>query len=316
MEERQLSEAARLFPNQGMHRNAEFIAALHPRAIDYLRQAPVLAAAFGTKVNTKADRLYVAMRIGGLIERGERLRSVMHAVGIPAPLRKLSGFAVTPMLSKFVRELADLPPSTLSQAIPEAPGDQRKWLAELRDYRRRMSYHYASPRLGFQWIARHAHLCERGQAGDIADYVFANQSVDFGRWSFARMANEVELWHDRLAADRSLERYGLAIKPDTVIDLSDWPEHIETEHFEFFKLATPGMLMEEGRRMRHCVASYIGSVMSGGCHLYSMRTDMRRVATVQITGDKVAQIKGFANRQPAQSVIAAAGKFAREHRPA
>lgn len=313
--EKIVSEAASLFPNQGMHRNAEFIASLHPRAIDYLRQAPVLAAAFGVKHNTRSDRLYIAMRIGGPIERGERLRAVMGAVGIPTPLRKLAPFAVTPMLSNFIRDLADIPPSTLSQAIPAKPGDQRKWISELRDYRRRMAYRRASQRLGFSWIARYAHLCEQGQASDIADFIYSHRDADFERWSFERMANEVQLWHDRLAADQSLEKYGIAITPGTVIDLSDWPAHVETEHFEFFKLATPSMLMEEGRRMRHCVASYIGDVMSGKCHIYSMRADMRRVATVEIVGRQVVQIKGFANKRPAQSVITSADAFAREHCP-
>lgn len=318
-EERKLSEAAGIFPNQGMHRNAEFIAALHPRAIDYLRQAPVLAAAFGVKANSRADRLYIAMRIGGPISRGERLRSVMGAVGLATPLRKLAGYAISPMLSTFVRELADLPPSVLSQTIPERPGDQRKWITELRDYRRRHQYRNISPRLGFHWIARHAHRCEQGQAADIADYIGWHFRTDdgaaFERWSFERMLNEVELWHDRLAADQSISRYGFSITPSTVIDLSDWPDHVETDHFEFFKLSTPSMLMEEGRRMRHCVASYIGDVMSGRTHIYSMRADMRRIATVQITGGRVVQIKAFANKRPAQSAITAADAFASDCNP-
>lgn len=314
----ELSAAARIFPNQGMHRNAEFIAALHPRAIDYLSQAPVIAAAFGVKANTRADRLYIAMRVGGPISRGERLRNVMSSIGLALPLRKLTGFAITPRIAGFVRELSEVPSSALSQAIPDKPSDQRRWLSELHTFRRRIAFfgHCGnSNKSGFQWIARHAHRCEEGQAGDIADFLRANPSSHFEGWTLERMVNEVELWHDRLGADRSLERYGIALKPTTIIDLSDWPDHVQTKHFEFFKLSTPSMLMEEGRRMRHCVASYIPKVMNGGTHLYSIRAEMRRVATIEIVGSRIVQAKGFANRRPAQSVLTAAAAFAREHNP-
>jgi hypothetical protein len=306
-----LSEARKIYPNQGMHRNAQFIAELHPRAIDYLRQAPVLAAAFGVKKNGRADRLYVAMRIGGPISRGERLRSVMAAVGLQTPLRKLSGYAVTPMVSEFVRELCDLDPSTLSQSIPDKPAEQRRWMASMRDWRMRMRCYDRSPRTGFAWIAKHGKLCEDGQAGDIADFVARNPSTDISRWTFDRMCHEVELWHDRLAADRSLTKYSAILQPNTVIDLSDHVDHAEMDGFEFFKLATPAMLMEEGRRMRHCVASYIPLVMGGGVHIYSIRAGMRRMATLQLNGTRVAQLKAFANRLPVKAVEAAAHRFAR-----
>lgn len=310
-----VARAIKLFPNQGMHRNAEFIASLHPRAIDYLEQAPVLAAAFGVKWNSRADRLYIASRIGGPIERGERLRTVMAAAGIHTPLRKLTGYAIQPYMSSFVRDLVDLDPSTLSQAIPEKGRAQRHWLASLRDWRTRMNARGKSHKLHFNWIARHAHRCEPGQASDFADFVGFHPSLDVSRWSFEHMANEVQLWHDRLAADRSVQGLGVGIRPDTVIDLSDWPDHAEVAGLEFFKLSTPSMLMEEGRRMRHCVATYIPMVMNGKCHIYSIRADLRRMATVEIIGSRVVQIKAFANKVPSKAVCEAANNFIRQHKP-
>ncbi|WP_375194620.1 PcfJ domain-containing protein [Sphingobium sp.] len=267
------------------------------------------------KWNSRAARLYIASRIGGPIERGERLRSVMAAAGIHTPLRKLTGYAIQPYMSSFVRDLVDLDPSTLSQAIPDKGRAQRHWLASLRDWRARMKIRNRSPKLHFQWIARHAHRCERGQAGDFADFVGFHPSLDVSRWSFEHMANEVQLWHDRLAADRSVAGLGVGIRPDTVIDLSDWPDHAEVGGFEFFKLSTPSMLMEEGRRMRHCVATYIPMVMNGKCHIYSIRADLRRMATVEIIGSRVVQIKAFGNKIPSTAVRDAADKFALMHKP-
>lgn len=313
MQDADLGQRVRaIFPNQGMHKNAMFIVGLHPRAIDYLEQAPVLAAAFGVKRNTKTDRLYIATRIGGPIHRGEKLRAVMAAVDIARPLRKLKGSSVMPYMSEFVRDLNDIDTSTLSQSIPERPGAQQAWLRSLRDYRHRMRIIGASPRTGFTWMARHAHRCEKGQSSDIADFVARNPIPDIDRWSFERMTNEVTLWHDRLAADRDLKQYGDVIRPDTVIDLSDWPDHAELAGFEFFKLATPSMLMEEGRRMRHCVASYIPRVISGSCHLYSIRREMRRMATMEIVNGRVVQLKGVLNRQPSNAVVHAAKLFVRD----
>lgn len=305
----------KLYPNQGMHAGAMFIADLHPHAIDYLEQAPVLAAAFGAKRNTLADRLYIASRIGGPIQRGEKLRVVMAAAGIPRPLRKLKGSAIMPFMMEFVRALNDIDSSTLAQVIPEKAGAQQAWLRSLRDYRQRLRICRVSLRLGFTWMSRHAHLCEKGQSSDIADFIAAHPGADFERYSFERMTNEVTLWHDRLAADRDLKQYGSIIKPDTVIDLSEWPDHAEFKGFEFFKLATPSMLMEEGRRMRHCVASYIPRVMAGQCHVYSVRHEMRRMATMEIVGGQLVQLKAFANRMPSAGVSTAANHFVREHKP-
>ena len=307
--------ACAIFPNQGMHRNAMFITDLDPRAIDYLEQAPVLAASFGVKRLVKADRLYLACRIGPPIKRGEKLRNVMDAVQIARPLRKLKPSSIMPFMTEFVRELNDLDASTLAQVIPEKPGAQQAWLRALRDYRHRMRINCGNPRLGFAWIARHAQRCEKGQSSDIADFILCHQGADIDRWSFERMTNEVTLWHDRLAADRDLKKYGSIIQPDTVIDLSDWPDHAELKGFEFFKLATPSMLMEEGRRMRHCVASYVPRVMAGECHLYSVRREMRRMATMEIVNGRVVQLKGHSNRLPSNAVTDAASQFARDLKP-
>lgn len=308
-------QAISIYPNSGMHRNAAFIASLHPRAVDYLHQAPVIAASFGCKFSTRADRLYVASRIGGPIQRGEKLKVVMASVGLALPLRKLEPFVITPSLCGFIRDLHDLAPSALSQAIPDKPGAQREWLQALRDYRGRMRYNRGSEKRGFHWIARHAHRCAPTQAADIADFVYIHPSADIDRWSFERMENEVLLWHDRLASEQSTSKYGIGLKMDTVIDLSDWPEYIEHEGFEFFKLSTPSMIMEEGRRMRHCVASYIPFVMSGRTHLYSVRHEMRRLATAEIVGTRAVQIKAFANKAPANGVCNAVDSFAKAYQP-
>jgi hypothetical protein len=303
-------EAREFFPNMGLHRNAEFLASLSPGAIDYLRQAPVLALACGAKGNTRADRLYVAMRIGGPIQRGERLRTVMAAVGIPYPLRKLSASILSPSARGAVYALKNVNPSTIAQIIPTKSGDQRKWFMGFNAFVRRFDRrNWISPtNVMLEWAAQQIAqaLPHHGEAGDVADYLIDNRSAQFQDWSWPRAMLEVTRWHDRIALEKRLPP---GIEPETCIDYSDWPEHAEIAGFEFFKLATPSALMEEGRRMRHCVASYVPDVMNGSSSVFSVRHEMRRVATLQVAKGKVVQLKGFANKLPSKPVAVAAQQF-------
>lgn len=297
--------------------NALFIASLHDNAIDYLEQAPVLACSFGVKANTKADRLYIAMRVGGPIQRGERLRNVMASVGLPTPLRKLKGSAITPYASTFIRDTTIIPSSTLAQSIPDRPGEQKRWLRSIRDWRAHIRNRttWGSPKMGFVWLATNAQHFEEYEAGHILDFIISTKPADWERWSLARMRNEIELWQDRMVAEKDVNKLGAGITLDTEIDLSDWPDFQSVGGYDMVKLATPRMIMEEGRKMRHCVSSYIPDVISGRTHLFSVRQDNRRVATAQITMGRVVQIKAFANKVPPKAAVSAADQFAKDTRP-
>lgn len=129
------------------------------------------------------------------------------------------------------------------------------------------------------------------------------------RWTWQRAMTEVELWHDRLAAERNISSIAPGISADTCIDLSDWPAHHQIGDVEIFKLSTPRMLLEEGARMRHCVGSYVRDVMSGRTSIFSLRRDMRRIATLQVMGKKVVQLCGFANALPPAGIKRVAQQF-------
>lgn len=311
------SPAASLYPNQGLHSNAEFISSLHPRAIEYLQQAPVIALCFGAKANTRADRLYIASRLGGPITRGDKLRAVMDAVPMAYPLRKISATILAPRDQTTMRTLGGIPPSTLSQIIPMKSGPQRRWLGNIAAWRERLRKRHCHTMQSMDWLARQLSLAspERNEVEDVADFFVANRSVDMSRWCWDRAMAETVLWHDRLAAEQGLGSLPGAIQPETQIDYSDWPSHFEHDGFEFFKLQTPSMLMEEGRRMRHCVASYIGDVLNGKTSIFSMRSDMRRIATVQVEGRRAVQIRGFANKMPSAYVSRAVDSFVSSARP-
>lgn len=309
-----VSAARAMFPNQGLHPNAEFIAALHPRAVEYLEQAPVLACAMGAKRATRADRLYMASRLGGPIERGERLRSVMASVGLPQPLRQLRPFALSPGIRAIVMQLATIPPSPLALMIPDKPGKQRAWLRNLHSWNGLFSRRTA-PNPYFAWAARELarHDPRPNEVTTAGDFLISNAAVWNDRWSWDRVMVEAELWHDRLASEKNLLNIGGGITAETVIDYSDWPAEQVVGAFKFVKLDTPVAIFNEGRRMRHCVASYMADVINGSCTLYSIRLGDRRMATLELVDGAARQLAGFANSSPPKGVRAAVAAFLDAH---
>lgn len=300
----------KLFPNKGMHGNATFLAGLHDNAIEYIEQAPVLALAFGAKRSTRADRLYVASRIGGPISRGERLRNVMRAVGLPYPLRKLKAVALSPSARPIVMGISTIDGSTLSQSIPNTPYQQQTWLRGLARFQVRMRLRSAIIRHDdWRWLVFHSRDGVGSEWENFADFRAAHPLADISKWTWERAQTEITCWHDRLATEKQVENYGGGVRSDTQIDLSDWPDHSECGGYEFFKLATPSMLLEEGRRMSHCVGSYVRDVLNGGTSIFSIRQNMRRIATMQLNGSRIVQITGFANRRVDKDVLKAAREF-------
>lgn len=305
--------AVALFPNQGLHDQARFIASLHPRAIEYLEQAPVLACALGAHRTTRSDKLYIAQRIGGPIERGERLRHVMKAVELPTPLRQLAPFALGPTSRPTIYRLARIEPSPLSLAIPGRPGDQRKWLSALKDWHEAQVRRTRVASLPFSWAVREIsrHLPPSGEITAVVDFLISNQGND--RWSWEKAMAETQGWHDRLADERSVREITGGLSLDICIDISELPDAWADSGLQFVKLDTPAKLIEEGRKMRHCVASYVRYVVDGRASVYSIRNSERRIATLEIDphDKRVVQLQGFGNSKVKPYVSKAAATFSR-----
>lgn len=308
-----IREAIALFPNQGLHPQAEFIASLHPHAVDYLKQAPVLACAMGSHKSTRSDKLYIAMRVGGPIERGERLRNVMAAVKLPTPLRRLCAFSLSPNSRPTIYRLAEMEPSPLSLAIPEKPGAQRTWISRLGHWHSAQTRRMKLASLPFSWAAREIsrHMPSDREVSAVVDFLTANQGNE--RWSWDKAMAETQLWHDRLSSEEQLMKLGGGISPSTVVDYSDLPGEWRHEGIRFVKLDTPVMLFEEGRMMRHCVATYLRDVINGRCSIYSIRNDERRLATLEVgKSGSLDQLVAFANSKPKPFIVDLAKRFCRD----
>src|SRR5690348_10309734 len=81
-----------LFPiNKGLRPIAILMANAHQYAIDYIEQAPVivLAATHGKHPFTRSECSFIQEQLANLCRNRAKLRDVMHAYGLPLPLRLL-----------------------------------------------------------------------------------------------------------------------------------------------------------------------------------------------------------------------------------
>ena len=69
---------------------------------------------------------------------------------------------------------------------------------------------------------------------------------------------------------------------------------------------SPEDLFEEGRKLNHCVGTYVGTVASGYSKIVFVRQNgeiEKPLATMEIRGSEIIQIKGFSNIRPSNKVM-------------
>jgi len=316
-------KAQSMFGNQGVQPGAIWLAALHPRALDYLEQAPVLAlaATYGGRVSRRSERAYVASKFKPMIERGERLKDVMKAFRVAYPLRSISRKAIRPGfwgLLQAITRLVDA--STISQSIPDHPNRHMHWLGNLNILwtvlqRRAPDEQLNAPILRWAMLAlsRQERTTDPTQLCQIADFLIGARDQWNARWTWERMIREAADWHEALA-NAQIYRINDG-KYDTEVAYRGFPTEVTLSGFEFHALRSLRALVVEGKAMHHCVASYYRDIRSGRTRIYSIRKDGRRVATAEfavIPGRiRAVQIKGACNARPPKAVIEAADTFAR-----
>lgn len=318
-------QAEAMFGNQGVQPAAMWLATLHPRAFEYLEQAPILAlaASFGGKASSRSERAYVAMNFKPLIERGSRLRDVMSAYRVAYPLRGISAKAIRPGVWSVIQAITKLvDPSTISQSVPSEPTRHKHWLGDLdilwTAMQRRAPDEQANGAI-LRWamlaLCRHRRVADHGVPADqIADFLICNRDQWNSRWTWDRLIRETEAWHEALA-NAQIDRINDGTY-DTDVAYGAFPSEVALSGFDFHALRSLRALVVEGKAMHHCVASYHRDIQSGLARIYSVRKDGRRLATVEFSHVRAGvwravQIKGPCNARPAKDVTAAADRFAR-----
>ena len=311
--------AARLFKSDGMREAAKFAAAVHERAIDYIEQAPVIVL-FVLPEDRKrkvagGDRAYAAHRLAHYCRQGVRLKEFLRSYGLSSPLRKLKGKALAPEDIGAVRLLASLPPSVVSQAIPNSIAAQRMWLSAVGEWIRICHTARWTDRFNEWAVVQMArHRVRKSQVGTITDFMGRGDVRLNMAWEWPRAVAAADDWHDRLSAGDAKARYG--VMADQVVDLGEHPDHAVLYDHEFVALRTPTAIHAEGKAMHHCVASYVAAVVGGVSHIISVRKDEQRIATLELRDGRVAQLKGRFNSVPDAIVKTAARQYAEDVRTA
>lgn len=284
--------AAALYADDATAIGGMVLAASHPYALDYLKQAPVLVLGpfDGGTPRKKDNRFEAVNRFRNIVGNGLRLRPMMKWFHLGYQLRGIDGYAVRWDFRHALRALGKLHPSTLAQIIPADRVMQALWLRVLDAWQRQMARRHART-LGFAWAA--PAFSKRNfdgtdpsdlRASDLADFYGEQQHTFNHRWTLAQACDAMERWHAELARDLSAadfeKRYGVAF--DAAVDYGALPTDITINGFQFVALRSGADLHTEGKAMHHCVASYARELIDQGDRFYSIRRGDHRLATLQI----------------------------------
>lgn len=243
--------------------------AIHPRARDYLNQAPILRQYLNIK---DYEGVY---RFATFCELGINLRDVMSYYDIPYPLRKLTAWGIC--RPAMVREVfKHVNPSLLSQSIPSSHFNQENWLLNIR---------YWQMPLHREWVVKWAAHFAPNELRAVYDFAFANQDTFNPRWTATQALYATQEWHRRLAKQRV---------NDTVIDYTPFPESATINGWEITALRSAQALQAEGAEMHNCVLSRYDNVVKGLSRIYSMQHPELGRATAEFSRYSYAQSKWFA----------------------
>lgn len=295
------------------------LAKSHPRAAQYVEQAPALAVIACKKLRSHITYGEID-HFASLIAPEPKLRDVLTAYGAPLPVRKLSAAAIKVRDGETIEYLGRIDAPTLSQIIPDA-AFQGAWLDGIRKWLvLTPNGKAARAKFSVAWIARR--LCEDTsrveQVDTVVDFIRRGDGAINERWSWARALEAVAAWHARLndeqAIRRALQDADRAAKFDVPVCNAPLPDIAEVDGFEFAVLRTPRHIQDEGVVMHHCVSSYVGNVKRGQCAIISIRRQGVNVATLEISRKGVvSQIKTHCNGAPSVAVRKAADLYALRH---
>lgn len=316
------TKAIQLFPHKDMHQPATLLAALHPYALDYIKTAPVLVLiiANGKVKLRKQDHSDIAKTCASKFNG--KLRDVMASVNIAYPLRKISSLVIRSSMLETIKVLSTLRKETLDDFIPP-PEQQDKWLRIIAAWHDLMHRRFNDRSLLLDWAVKNYHprnidYSNHGNRGyhgtggwtavlnDVTTFAdYAGTMHQQGRfnldWNLRTVARDCAAWHDQLARAGQEQRFFLENGMDweCPIDYTPFPLDFESDGFKFTALRSGKDLFDDGREMRHCVASYSRQVIEGKARIYSMAEieTGSKVATVEFGQSTVRVIPAYYNME-------------------
>ncbi len=153
---------------------------------------------------------------------------------------------------------------------------------------------------------------------EVIDYV-RSKSVEKtfslkGR-SLSSLIKHSNEWHKELQKIK----FGDSNKSWSGIGIDSWKYVEKADNVEITwnikELLTSKDLYKEGRALKHCVASYVGSCTHGSSNIFSLTNDdVGRVATIEVSKYlRIIQIKCVMNRPPSAHALKIVYKWAQEN---
>ena len=301
---RAAAEAEAVFPvlNPSLRIASVLLATSHPYAIDYIRQAPVIALAVsrGNDMGDPRLRKEIAGKLAPIFRKGLRLRDLMNEFALAYPLRRLQAgtFAGSRKDYDTIIRLSNcLSSTTLAQIIPRNDFyAQAYWLLALKHWTSRLEERHLCNDVLFRWAARAlaqkiatlqargGSLAIRSDISTVADFAAERPTMFKECWSFFRALEEAETWRrahiGRFDTDATLAAH---VGPSCdVRDNASLPDRITRSGYELVALRSAEELLADGRAMGHCVASYSWRVVHGQSRIYSVRKGDIRLATLEL----------------------------------
>lgn len=281
------AEARALFKMPMLKEAAGLLAAAHPRALDYIKQAPVLVP------NTELQRRK-AVRTrnetismwASRVSKRPKLRDLMGLYNVAYQFRVLDPRILTGARCWTTRLLCTIGtnPSTLAQIIPKYRTHQGQWLSLMNRWYRRMldrgnlGLHGLGNPLAYAEWAAVAYSKAHTRSGyswpeDLADFVIAAGARFNTRWDLRQASEACAAWHGELHA--TAPPGSLPKQFDKPVDYAPFPDEWigKTDLMcKIVALKTPRALHEEGKAMDHCVFDYWANVWGGASRIFSIRS--------------------------------------------
>lgn len=166
---------------------------------------------------------------------------------------------------------------------------------------------WVNPIIDYIWNQKYTDRIEFTEAG-VAENLGPPQPGFSMRGRTANsLVKQVEAWHAQMG--RGTKHHRLAWKKSKIKDFQFVEGRKESKNMQIWRireLLSSRELLEEGRQLRHCVASYAGSCAAGFSSIWTVERQtedgVQKCLTIEVrlSDSSIRQIRGFNNRMPNQ----------------
>jgi hypothetical protein len=247
-----------------------------------------------------------AREAANLVEKGAKLKVVAQCMGTPMALRK-----IMPGVAHLVGPEVRSQHPDLVRFLPQTTKYMRLWLKAIRLVRQRKV-----PEM-LEWTAKNAmglgakryHALEQAII-NVSDWVRASRNNE--RHIDRKFSPDMSLNTVRRLSDEWHKAVEVSGGPQYTLP-APWIPQARIGAYDIIPLTVSEQVREEGRKMHHCVGSYLDRVTDGECYIYSIRRDGERIATMEVMREAgvigLGQICGPCNRPVPVEVRRVATRF-------